>query len=176
MSTSSDAVTGAATSSRATTSSGDAGPQVDPRGQRFAAWLTTVVFVAVLVSAPSTLATVLLAAQALVFLAGVALGPARTPYSWLFRSFVRPRIGPPAETESALPPRFAQGVGLVFAVVALGGAIAGVTPVILVAAGMALAAAFLNAAFGFCLGCEMYLLGLRVLPRDRLSHAATVLR
>jgi hypothetical protein len=183
MSTSSDALSGARTSAPASsgissgTSSGtDAGPQVDPRGQRFAAWITTVDIEAVLVSAPSTLTTVLLAAQAAVFLAGVALGPARTPYSWLFRTVVRPRIGAPAETESALPPRFAQGVGLVFAVVALGGAIAGVTPVILVAAVMALAAAFLNAAFGFCLGCEMYLLGLRVLPRDRLSHAATVLR
>ena len=152
------------------------GPQVDPRGQRFAAWLTAAVLVVVLVSAPSTLATVLLAAQALVFLSGVALGPARTPYSWLFRTFVRPRLGAPAETESALPPRFAQGVGLVFAVVALAGAVAGSTPVVLVAAGMALAAAFLNAAFGFCLGCEMYLLGLRLIPRDRLSHAATVLR
>ena len=110
------------------------------------------------------------------FLAGVALGPARTPYSWVFRTWVRPRIGPPAETESALPPRFAQGVGLLFAVVALGGALTGATVVTLAAAGMALGAAFLNAAFGYCLGCEMYLLGLRVLPRERLSHAATVLR
>ncbi|GAA1930833.1 DUF4395 domain-containing protein [Nocardioides marmoribigeumensis] len=151
-------------------------PQIDPRGQRFAAWLTTAVLVAVLVSAPSPLTTALLVAQGLVFLSGVALGPARTPYSWLFRTFVRPRLGAPAETESALPPRFAQGVGLVFAAVALLGALAGSTLVVLVAAGMALAAAFLNAAFGFCLGCEMYLLGLRLVPRDRLSHAATLLR
>ncbi len=183
MSTSSDAVTGARTAAptpahttASTSGRPDGGPQVDPRGQRFAAWLTAVVFVAVLVAAPSALTTGLLVAQALVFLTGVALGPARTPYAWLFRTFVRPRIGPPAETESALPPRFAQGVGLLFAVVALGGALAGATVVTLVAAGMALAAAFLNAAFGFCLGCEMYLLGLRVIPRDRLSHAATVLR
>ena len=151
-------------------------PQVDPRGQRFAAWLTTALLVAVLVAAPSPLTTGLLVAQTLVFLSGVALGPARTPYSWLFRTFVRPRIGAPAETEPALPPRFAQGVGLVFAAVALVGALVGSTPVVLVAAGMALAAAFLNAAFGFCLGCEMYLLGVRMVPRDRLSHAATVLR
>ena len=172
MSTSFDALTGAAT----TPLSSDDGPQVDPRGQRFAAWLTTAVFVTVLVAAPSALTTGLLLAQGLVFLAGVALGPARTPYSWVFRTWVRPRIGPPAETESALPPRFAQGVGLLFAVVALGGALTGATVVTLAAAGMALGAAFLNAAFGYCLGCEMYLLGLRVLPRERLSHAATVLR
>ena len=153
-----------------------AGPQVDPRGQRFAAWLTTAVFVVVLVSTPSTLATVLLAVQSLIFLSGVALGPARTPYSWLFRTLVRPRIGPPAETEPAQPPRFAQAVGLVFAVVALAGAVAGVAAITYVAAGMALGAAFLNAAFGFCLGCELYLLGLRVVRRDRLSHDAAVLR
>ena len=152
------------------------GPQVDPRGQRFAAWLTTAVLVVVLVSTPSTLATVLLAAQSLVFLSGVALGPARTPYSWLFRTLVRPRIGPPAETEPAQPPRFAQGVGLVFAVVALAGAVAGIAAITYVAAGMALGAAFLNAACGFCRGCALSLLGLRFLPRDRLSHDAAVLR
>jgi hypothetical protein len=164
------------TTSRASAPALDTTPQIDPRGQRFSAWLTAAVLVAVLVTAPSTLSTVLVAAQTLVFLAGVALGPARTPYSWVFRTFLRPRLGAPAETESALPPRFAQGVGLVFAVVALGGALAGLTAVTLVAAGFALAAAFLNAAFGFCLGCEMYLLGLRFVPRERLSHAAAVLR
>lgn len=151
----------------------DAGPQVDPRGQRFSAWVTTAVLVAVLVSAPSTLATALLAFQALVFLAGVGLGPARTPYAVAFRTLVRPRIGPPAETESAKPPRFAQGVGLVFAVVALLGAVLGAPALTLVAAGMALAAAFLNAAFGFCLGCEMYLLGLRLLPRRTTTASAS---
>ena len=164
------------TTSRASAPALDTTPQIDPRGQRFAAWVTVAVLVAVLVTAPSTLSTVLVAAQALVFLAGVALGPARTPYSWVFRTFLRPRLGAPAETESALPPRFAQGVGLAFAVVALGGALAGATAVTLVAAGFALAAAFLKAAFGFCLGCEMYLLGLRLMPRERLSHAAAVLR
>ena len=82
--------------SRATTSSTTSSvepveTQIDPRGQRFAAWLTTAVLAVVLVATPSTLATVVLAVQALIFLSGVALGPARTPYSWLFRTFVRDR-------------------------------------------------------------------------------------
>jgi hypothetical protein len=139
-------------------------PQVDPRGQRFAAALTSLVLLVALVAAPSTLTALLLAAQAVFFLAGAALGPARTPYAVIYRALVLPRLGRPRELEPAAPPRFAQGVGLVFAVVALLGVAIGATAVTLVATAMALAAAFLNAAFGFCLGCEMYLLLLRLRP------------
>ncbi len=139
--------------------------QIDPRGQRFAASLTTGLLLVALVSAPSLVATVLLTAQAVFFLAGVALGPARTPYAAVYRQLVLPRIGRPTELEAATPPRFAQGVGLVFAVVALVGVVVGAASVTLVATAMALAAAFLNAAFGFCLGCELYLLLLRLAPR-----------
>ncbi len=71
---------------------------------------------------------------------------------------------PPAELEDAAPPRFAQAVGLGFAVVALLGYVAGVDLLGAVATGFALAAAFLNAAFGFCLGCEVYLLLQRARP------------
>ena len=147
-----------------------AAPQVDPRGQRFAAALTSVVLLVARVAAPSTLTTALLAAQGLAFLAGVALGPARTPYAAAYRALVLPRIGRPTELEPAAPPRFAQGVGLVFALVALLGVAVGAPAVTLVATAMALAAAFLNAAFGFCLGCEMYLLLLRVTPRSLLAR------
>jgi hypothetical protein len=132
-------------------------PVVDPRGQRFSATLTTLLLIAALLLAPSAATTALLAFQLVAFAAGVLLGPARTPYAWVFKSFVRPRLGPPVETEDARPPRFAQAVGLVFATVALLGYAAGAPVVGAVAAGMALGAAFLNAAFGFCLGCEMYL-------------------
>ena len=148
-----------------TTSGTHAGPQVDPRGQRFAAALTSAVLLVALVAAPSTLTVVLLAAQAAFFLAGAALGPARTPYAALYRALVLPRIGRPHELEPAAPPRFAQAVGLVFALVALLGVAVGSVVLTLVATAMALAAAFLNAAFGFCLGCEMYLLLLRAAPR-----------
>jgi hypothetical protein len=132
-------------------------PTVDPRGQRFSASVTTLLLVVALLLAPSTVTLALLYFQLVAFAAGVLLGPARTPYAWVFRALVRPRLGPPRETEDARPPRFAQAVGLAFAVVAVLGYAVGAPVLGAVAAGMALAAAFLNAVFGFCLGCEMYL-------------------
>ena len=132
--------------------------QIDPRGQRFAATLTVAVLLVALVVSPSAVTVALLAVQLAVFAVGALAGPARTPYAWLFRTVVRPRIGPPPETEDSRPPRFAQAVGLGFAAVSLLGYVVGLPLVGAVAAGMALAAAFLNAAFGYCLGCEVYLL------------------
>ncbi|MBT2388687.1 DUF4395 domain-containing protein [Streptomyces sp. ISL-1] len=127
---------------------------IDIRGPRFGAAVSTVVLAAVLVTGSGAL----LAWQALCFAAGAAFGVRRSPYGWLFRTAVRPRLGPPTELESPGPPRFAQGVGLVFALVGLAGYFWGPSWLALVATGCALAAAFLNAAFGYCLGCEMYLL------------------
>ena len=142
-------------------------PQIDPRGQRFAASLTALLLVVALLTAPGRLSVALLAFQVGVFALGAYAGPAATPYAWLFRAFVRPRIGPPSETEDAAPPRFAQSVGLVFAGVSLVGYLADLTLLGSVAAGLALGAAFLNAAFEFCLGCELYLLIKRASrPRD----------
>ena len=139
--------------------------QVDPRGPQFGAALTVVLLAVVLATAPSALATVVLAVQIVLFALGATLGVARTPYAWLFSALVRPRLGAPREWEDPQPPRFAQAVGLAFAVVGLLGLLGGATTVALVAVGFALAAALLNAAFGFCLGCEMYLLGTRLTRR-----------
>ncbi len=133
--------------------------RVDPRGPRFAATVTTLVLAVVLLTAPSTAGVALLAVQTLLFAVGAAAGIARTPYGWLFRRAVRPRLAPPTELEDAAPVRFAQSVGLTFAVVALGGYLGGADLLGAVATGLALAAAFLNAAFGLCLGCELYLAG-----------------
>ncbi|WP_167001409.1 DUF4395 domain-containing protein [Mumia sp. ZJ430] len=138
--------------------------RVDPRGQRFAATITAVVLGVALVAIGSPFATVLIGLQFAVFAVGVLGGPARTPYAQLFARVVRPRIGAPAETEDARPPRFAQAVGGVFALVGLVASLAGLTAVAAVAVGFALAAALLNAVTGFCLGCEMYLLVRRVAP------------
>jgi hypothetical protein len=138
--------------------------RIDPRGPRFAATLTTLVLAAALLLAPSAATVTLLAVQLVVFAIGAVGGVQRTPYSWLFRTLLRPRLGKPAELEDAAPPQFAQAVGLVFAVVALLGYVAGVDLLGAVATGFALAAAFLNAAFGFCLGCEVYLLLQRLRP------------
>jgi hypothetical protein len=130
---------------------------IDPRGPRVAATLTSVALALVLVT-PQPVATVLLAVQAVVFGVGATRGVQHTPYAGLFRALLRPRLGPPDELEDARPPRFAQAVGLGFAVLGLVGFLIGVTVLGLVATGLALVAALLNAAFGFCLGCEIYLL------------------
>jgi len=121
---------------------------IDPRGLRFAAWATTLVLATVLVTQSGWL----LAAQAVVFALGTR---GKNPYARLYKRLSRT---PPTELEDARPPRFAQLVGLVFAVVGVLGFVAGAPLVGLLATAGALAAAFLNAAFGICLGCEMYLI------------------
>lgn len=127
---------------------------IDVRGPRFGAAVTT----AVLAVAVSLQSTWVLGWQTLVFAVGAAAGVQRSPYGWAFRTAVRPRLGPPREFEAPEPPRFAQAVGLVFAGLGLVGFTVGPQWLGLAATGAALAAAFLNAAFGYCLGCEMFLL------------------
>jgi hypothetical protein len=136
--------------------------RIDPRGQQFAAAVTAVVLGTVLLLAPSPIAVGLLGLQVVLFAIGAGLGVQHTPHAWVFRALVRPRLRPPAELEDPEPPRFAQAVGLAFAAVGLVAFLAGATLVGLVATGFALAAALLNAVFGLCLGCEMYLLIRRV--------------
>lgn len=138
-------------------------PQIDPRGPRFAAGVTSVVLAAALLS-PGPVAIALIAVQTALFAVGAGLGVQRTPHAWVFRKLVRPRLGPPSELEDAAPPRFAQAVGLAFTTVALIGFLAGATTLALVAAGLALVAALLNAVLGLCLGCELYLLYRRARP------------
>ena len=135
---------------------------IDARGPRFSAVLTTIVLAVALVT--SNLWVVIV--QAIVFAIGAIKGPQFTPYAYIFRSIVKPRLKGTVITEDVRPPQFAQSVGLLFALVAISGSIANLDVVFLVAVSFALAAAFLNAAFNFCLGCELYLLLLRV----RLTH------
>ncbi|MGH4014518.1 MAG: DUF4395 domain-containing protein [Pseudonocardiaceae bacterium] len=126
---------------------------VDRRGPRFAAWVTTVVLVLALVTGSA----LLLAAQAVVFAFGAFAGLRWHPYSVLFRSLVAPRLAPPTKWEGPAPVRFAQGVGLVFTVVGALGYATGLGMLGATATALALGAAFLNAAFGLCLACEVYL-------------------
>ncbi|MEB3061792.1 DUF4395 domain-containing protein [[Mycobacterium] zoologicum] len=138
---------------------------VDVRGPRFAAWVTTAVLIGVLVlfAFSPVAATVLLAGQAVVFAVGALVGPRRHPYGVLFAKLVAPRLSPVTEREPVEPLRFAQFVGLIFAVVGLAGLL--VAPVVgLAAAALALTAAFLNAAFGICLGCQLYPLAVQLRP------------
>jgi len=139
--------------------------EIDPRGPRFGALITTVVLVVVLITGSAWL----LGAQAVVFAIGVIFGLRNAPYGFIYRLAIRPRLGPPKELEAEAPPRFAQGVGLVFAAVGVIGYATGTTPVGIAATALALIAAFLNGAFGLCLGCEMYLLIRRIVPARQAS-------
>ena len=151
--------------STAPTSAPPAPAGIDPRGPRFGAALTAVLLVGVLLLGSSPAATALLAVVAASFALGVASGVGGTWQGWLFRRFVRPRLAPPTELEDPRPPRFAQLVGLVVTGVGLLLAAVGVAVAVPVAAAFALVAAFLNAVFGLCLGCELYLLGVRLRAR-----------
>jgi hypothetical protein len=127
--------------------------ELDPRGQRFAATLTSIVLVVVLATGWGWLAL----AQTIVF-AITALDPKQGPYAYVYRALILPRLGPPGEREPAAPVRFAQAVGFTFLAVATVGYLTGLTALGVVFAAFGLLAAFLNAAFGLCLGCEAYLL------------------
>ena len=139
--------------------------QIDPRGPRFGALITTGVFVAVLVTGSAWL----LAAQAVVFAIGTFFGLRYAPYGLIYRLLIRPRLGPPKELEAEAPPRFAQGVGLLISVIGVIGYATGTTPLGITAAALGLIAAFLNGAFGLCLGCELYLFIRRIAPARQAS-------
>jgi hypothetical protein len=130
---------------------------IDARGPRFSASITAIVLATALV----THNVWVLVAQGLVFLIGATRGPQFTPYGLLFKNLIKPRLNKIAPTEDVRPPKFAQAVGLAFALVAIFGAVVDRSLIFAGATSLALAAAFLNAAFNYCLGCEMYLLIVR---------------
>jgi hypothetical protein len=131
---------------------------IDSRGPRLSAAITT----AVLATALATNNLWVVIAQAIVFAIGAFRGPQFTPYALIFKTIVKPRLKSAVITEDVRPPQFAQSVGLIFALVAIAGSITGISGLFVVAVSFALAAAFLNAAFNFCLGCEMYVVLLRL--------------
>ena len=130
---------------------------IDARGPRFGAVITTVV----LATALATNNVWVIVGQAIVFAIGAFKGPQFTPYAFIFKKFVKPKLRNEIPTEDVRPPQFAQTVGLLFALTAIAGAISGFELIFTLAVAFALGAAFLNAAFNFCLGCEIYLLLLR---------------
>jgi len=144
---------------------------VDVRGPRFAAWVTTAVLLAVLAASAfsTTAATIILTVQALVFAVGAARGPRKHPYGLIFATLVAPRISPVSEREPTRPLRFAQLVGFIFAAVGVAGFALGLPLLGVTATGFALFAAFLNAAFGICLGCQIYPLVVRFSNRKEFA-------
>jgi Domain of unknown function (DUF4395) len=130
---------------------------IDARGPRFSAAITVIV----LASALATQSLLLITFQFAVFLVGATKGPQFTPYALAFKNWIKPRMKSEFLPEDVRPPQFAQAVGFIFAAIAVTGLLTGVTALFTIATSFALAAAFLNAAFNYCLGCEVYLLLLR---------------
>lgn len=150
-------------------------PGIDPRGPRFGAAITAVLFLVIIALAllgATWVAFGLSVSAAVVFLWGAVAGIQRHPYGLLYRALVRPHLSPPAELEDPAPPTFAQGVGLVVTVAGIALFFV-VGPIALVVAGAAaFAAAFLNSVFAFCLGCQIYLLLARAGVIGRRGAAA----
>ena len=161
---------------------------IDPRGPRFAASITAMLLLVAVVLTLAGVSTTSLADSsllqrvldpgfllsliiALLFLWGV-ISPITAPWGVIFRRFVQPRLAPPAELEDPRPPRFAQGVGLVVVAIGVVLHLLGVPWALPIAVGAAFLAAFLNAAFAFCLGCQLYLLLQRAGVTGKAAPAA----
>jgi len=135
--------------------------QIDPRGPRFGATITNVAsliaFFEALDASGQSAATTIFAVLAVLFAIGTIYGTSKHPFGWLYRTFVKPRLSAPKELEDSRPPQFAQGVGLFVSVAGL--ILVGLNvPFGLAAAAAALfLASALQAYFGYCLGCQMYL-------------------
>ena len=134
---------------------------IDARGPRYSAAITTTVLALALI----TESNYLIGFQFTVFLSAVIFGLRRSIYGFLYRNLIQPRLSGPIPSEDQRAPRFAQLIGALFALTALIGGLAGNSALFLIATGFALSAAFLNAAFGFCLGCQIYLRLVRATKR-----------
>lgn len=134
---------------------------IDPRGPRFGAAITSgLLLIVVYLGLDETSqhsAFWLLLVISVLFLVGATLGPTRHPYGLIYKKYVQPRIEKPTELEEPRPVRFAQVVGLLVTFTGLLVHIAGLPFGLVIAAAVAFVAAFLNAAFAYCLGCQLYL-------------------
>jgi hypothetical protein len=134
---------------------------IDARGPRYTAALTTFVLSLGLISESNYI----IGFQFAVFLSAVLFGLRRSIYGFLYRNLIQPRLSGPIPSEDERAPRFAQLVGSLFAFTALLGGVTGNSALFLIATSFALVAAFLNATFGFCLGCQFYLILVRLKGR-----------
>ena len=135
---------------------------IDARGPRYSAAITSFVLVLALITESSYV----IGFQFAVFLSSVLFGLRRSIYGFIYRNLIQPRLSGPVLSEDQRAPRFAQFIGALFAFVALLGGVTGNSAVFLIATSFALGAAFLNAAFGFCLGCQIYLIQVRLTKRS----------
>ncbi|WP_029252855.1 DUF4395 domain-containing protein [Paraoerskovia marina] len=142
---------------------------IDPRGPRVGAGITAFLLAIVVLLGATPEAWGLLVLVTVGFGIGAVWGPGATWQGRLYRRWIAPRLDPPTEREDPRPPRFAQQVGFVICLI---GVVLGLTwsaGAVPVAAAIALMAALLNAAFGLCLGCELYMFGQRLRARQSTS-------
>lgn len=138
---------------------------IDVRGPRFGAALTTLVLATALV-VQGTVGGALLVWQTAVFAVSSIAGLRWSPYGTVFRAVKRTfDLGPPPDVEPEAPPRFAQTCGLAVSVGALAAFAFGAATVGWVLVGVVLALSTLLATTGICVGCELYLIGRRLLAR-----------
>jgi len=150
---------------------------IDPRGPRFGATITLITLTVELIfllANPESLsgsnslvqnfatpAGILLTYITVIFAIGAFAGIAKHPYGAIFKALVRPRLSAPTELEDPKPPTFAQLIGFIISLAGLVFALLGLTTGAIVAVAFAFVAAFLNSVFGYCLGCQIYVLLVR---------------
>ena len=102
------------------------------------------------------------------FVARVLTGPTLSPLGQLVTRVLTPALGRPARFVPGPPKRFAQGIGATFSATALVLVVAGRWDAAQVVLSMLAGAAFLEAAFGLCLGCKAFavLMRIGVIPED----------
>ena len=135
--------------------------QLDPRGPRFGAGISSILMLVVIYlsldPASEGLALVVMGFAVVMFTFGSLLGPARHPYSYLYKYTLRKFLKAPAYLEPATPVHFAQVIGLMITGLGLFLGLLGVPFALPIAAAAAFLAAFVNAVFAYCIGCQMYL-------------------
>lgn len=136
---------------------------IDPRAPRVGAAVTSAFAILGFADAYTSfgITSQFLAVLLFVLFVWSVFFPNTHPYKKLFQA-IKPRLGEPKELEDARPPRFAQQVGLGFATLGIIGLLLSSQVVVAIAFAFIFIAAFLNAFFNFCLGCQMYLLLKRV--------------
>ena len=135
--------------------------QLDPRGPRFGAGISSILMLIVIYlsldPASEGIALSVMGFAVVMFTFGSVLGPARHPYSYLYKFTLRKFLKAPAYLEPATPVHFAQIIGLVITGLGLILGIFGIPYALPIAAAAAFMAAFVNAVFAYCIGCQMYL-------------------
>jgi hypothetical protein len=135
--------------------------QLDPRGPRFGAGITSMLMLIViylsLESSTIDLALAVMTFSVVMFVLGSTLGPAKHPFSYLYKFTLRKFLKEPSFLEPAKPVHFAQVIGLAVTGSGLALHFIGVPNALPISAALAFLAAFVNAVFAYCIGCQMYL-------------------